>query len=130
MGVLRCTKDYGIAIQSTFERFCRSFHRCDDHVWIGKVRYIDYTRDEISKPLLKDVKQWFLHKRREFSYEQELRAMVIGSKRSMEACCDLDLLIESVRISPEAPAYVIEVVREVCRRFDVRAEVSHSAIAD
>jgi hypothetical protein len=116
-------------LQSTFDRLSRSFHLYDKHVWIGKVRYIDYTKDEISKPLV-DVKQWLLHKRKEFSYEQELRAMIIGSWKSMDVRCDLEVLIESIRIAPEAPSFMVELVREVCRRFNIDVEVMPSFLAD
>lgn len=123
------TRDYGIAIQSTFGRLRQSFHNYDYHVWIGKVRYIDYTKDVISKPL-KDVKQWLLHKRKEFSYEQELRALIIGAGQSRNVCCDLETLIDSIRISPAAPSYMAELVSDVCRRFDLKLDVRQSSLSD
>jgi hypothetical protein len=98
-------------------------------VWIGKVRYIDYDTDEIAKPL-KDVKQWLLHKRKEFSYEQELRALIISSWQSKDVCCDLQTLIESVRISPQAPAYMADLVSELCRRFGLNVKVCRSTLSD
>jgi hypothetical protein len=42
---------------------------------------------------------------------------MIGSWRSQDVWCDLQTLIESVRISLEAPAYMADLVGEVCRRF-------------
>jgi hypothetical protein len=119
----------GIVVQSTFERLARSFSSYDHHVWIGRVRYIDYLTDEIVRPL-NDVKQWLMHKRKEFSYEQELRALIIGPWQSRDVCCDLQTLIESVRISPEAPAYMADLVGELCRRFGFNVAVYRSTISD
>jgi hypothetical protein len=119
----------GIAIQSTFDRLSESFHSYKKHVWIGRTKYIDYTTDAIAN--VEDVKQWFLHKRREFSYEQELRAMIMTSwQPGMDVACDLPVLIESIRIAPTAPPYMIELVSEICRRFELQTEVFPSMLSE
>jgi hypothetical protein len=108
-----------IVIQSTFDRLSRSFDHYENHIWIGKVRYIDYTQTEIGN--VKDIKQWFLHKRREFAHERELRAMTIlaPGESGREIPCDLALLLQSVLIAPTAHPYMLNLVSEVCKRFDV-----------
>jgi hypothetical protein len=95
-------------------------------VYIGKVRYIDYSADEID-PF--DVKQWFLHKRKEFDHEKELRAMVLTSpenKEGFEVPCDTSVLIEQICVGPTAPNYVFEVVQAVCDRFGCRVKPERS----
>jgi hypothetical protein len=120
----------GIVIQSTFDRLSRSFHRCDKNIWIGRVRYIDYTQAQIGN--VNDIKQWFLHKRREFAHEQELRAMMIldPEEPGREVPCDLTLLLQAVLIAPTQRRYMLELVSEVCKRFDVDVEVRQSALDD
>lgn len=113
----------GIVIQSTFDRLCRSFHCYKYNVWVGKMQYIDYTTEDIGN--VRDVKQWFLHKRREFSYEKELRAMIIASwQPGKEVDCDLPVLIESIKIAPAAPPYLVELVSEICRLFKIPTDVT------
>jgi hypothetical protein len=100
------------------------------HVWIGTVKYIHYTEHEGLN--VRDVKQWFLFKRREFAHEQELRAMIILSPNELgqEVPCDLSVLMESVFIAPKAPPYMVELVSEICRRFGLDVEVKPSALDD
>ena len=92
------------------------------------MKCIDYNTDPIAD--VSDVKQWFLHKRREFSYEQELRAVIITSGQGKDVACDVPILIESIRIAPAAPPYMIELVSEICRRFELRTEVIPSMLSE
>ena len=62
----------GIAIQSTYGRLVKSFSRCKERIYIGKVRYIDYSSESIDTD---DILQRFTHKRKSFAYENELRAI-------------------------------------------------------
>jgi len=62
----------GIAIRSTFRRLRDSLKDTKPDVYIGKVNYIDYEKDNIPKDFLSP----FLHKRKSFDHEKELRAIV------------------------------------------------------
>jgi hypothetical protein len=117
----------GLAIQSTFDRLSRCFHVYDKHAWIGTLKYIDYSTTAIND--VSDVKQWFLHKRREFSYEKELRAMIItASPDGQEVPCDLSILIESIRVAPTAPPYMRDLISETCRLFGVDVDILPSML--
>ena len=128
----------GVAVRSTVGRLKRSFHRFNSHVWIGKIKYIDYTKDDIEA--MRDAKQWFLHKRRVYSGEQELRALIINASTGpitmsskiigAEVVCDLDTLIHSIRVSPMEPDYMLNAVVDLCSRFDLKAKVLPSELAD
>lgn len=118
----------GIAIQSTFDRLARSFAAYETHVYIGKVKYVDYDKGMIDPA---DVKQWMLHKRKEFEHENELRAMTFLKDQlrlGIEVPCDLSILIEKVYIAPVAPDYQMDVVRAVCKRFDFPIEITPSSL--
>jgi hypothetical protein len=63
----------GISIQSTYDRLCKSFDiNLDDDIFIGKVNYIDYSRDSADDF---DLLELFVTKRKHFEYEQELRVI-------------------------------------------------------
>lgn len=63
----------GVAIQSTLERLKRSFDsNVEDRVFIGMVKYIEYDKTPIKESNLFHA---FLHKRRSFEHERELRAI-------------------------------------------------------
>jgi hypothetical protein len=56
-----------------YDRLCRSFDiNLDDDIFIGKVNYIDYSRDSINDS---DLLELFVTKRKHFEYEQELRVI-------------------------------------------------------
>jgi hypothetical protein len=56
-----------------YDRLCRSFDiNLDDDIFIGKVNYIDYSRDSINDF---DLLELFVTKRKHFEYEQELRVI-------------------------------------------------------
>jgi hypothetical protein len=132
MWLLYSRDDQGIAIQSTFGRLVNSLEQCGHNVWIGKVRYIGYTQHDFSDVDIRDIKQWFAHKRREFAYEKELRAMTVinPGESGKEVLCDLRVLIESIRIAPAAPRYMVDLVTDLCRRFDIDVDVKPSNLDD
>ena len=57
--------------------------------------------------------------------------IILGKdERGEEIDCDLATLIESIRIAPGAPPCMRELVSEVCRRFELNAEVKFSSLDD
>lgn len=115
----------GIAIQSTYQRLRDSFTSPDHNqmVNIGVVRYIDYETDAVPES---SVLYPFLHKRKSFEHERELRALAISSvpvqdgkinpftvptQPGMYIDVSLATLIESVYVSPQSPAWVTDLIR-------------------
>ena len=142
--------EHGIAIRTTFGRLTRSFGEpygpdpqefdMDTAVSVGLVNYVDYERavwpsDNIFWP--------FVHKRRSFAHEAEVRAIVfeaqIGPDRSSDfnaetptgrlVAVDLNELIESIYVSPVAPDWLLDLVRRICARYELAAEVRQSALS-
>lgn len=96
------------------------------------IDYIDYATDRIPDG---SFAPQFFRKRRSFEHERELRAMVLQFPRSpdghrvdyerrptdggLDVPVDLDQLIEEIVIAPLAPAWFVELVARVARRYGV-----------
>ena len=64
----------GIAIQSTTTRLSKCFKRNnEDTIWIGKVQYLDFSKDWMNES--NNLFQAFVTKRKSFEYENEIRAV-------------------------------------------------------
>jgi len=133
--------DEGVAIRSTFRRLADSLRVCAEHtVYVGKVKYIDYETEWLPEG---NSFYPFLHKRRSFEHERELRAVIqeppfVEMGRVPDSRIDLtqptpdagayvsidvDLLVERVFVSPTAPAWFHELVSSVVRKYGLDKEV-------
>lgn len=138
----------GIAIQSTFKNLneCLSKYEHADDIAIGMVNYdpsIDWSHEcTVYRP--------FLHKRRSFQHEQELRAVLFRShdankmkleidnpadtikdSKGIPIPVDLDILIDKIYISPKAHIWFEKLVRTLLNKYDLgHKEVIHSTIYD
>jgi Protein of unknown function (DUF2971) len=64
----------GIAIQSTTKRLSECFNdNNEDIIWIGKVQYLDFSKDWMNE--WNNLFQGFVTKRKSFEYEKEIRAV-------------------------------------------------------
>ncbi len=118
----------GIALRSTYNRLTRSFPDAPEAIHIGCVRYIDF--DEETEP---EDEDWlpFLHKRRAFEYEQELRAVTRAGDEDaigVYVPVDLDELVERVVLAPGTPDWVLEVARDLAGRYELDAAVESSEV--
>jgi len=132
MWKLYLQNDEGIAIQSTFKKLTDSFDT-PERIFAGKVEYIDYEKDWLPEG---NVFFPFVHKRKSFEYEHELRAFVDESLSGPEPFnsqlessnvgkyipVKLDILIEKIYISPTAPQWFSELLLLLADRFDISKE--------
>ena len=107
----------GIAIQSTYQRLRDSFTSPDHNqdVTIGTVKYIDYDRETVPES---SVLYPYLHKRKSFEYEHELRALLIDTLTAPPAPgkyidVTLSSLIEAVYVSPRSSDWFTDLVRSM-----------------
>jgi hypothetical protein len=118
----------GIAIQSTYRRFCASFHKASMPVFVGQVKYIDYETEAFIEPA--NMFSAFLHKRKSFEHEREVRAIVGHYKapddHGQYVPTDLGILIEAIHIAPNAPAWFFQVVQGTLDRFGISVPVLQS----
>lgn len=131
-----------VAIQSTFARLQRVL---SGRAFIGVVNYVDYETEWMPEG---NLFYPFVHKRKSFEHERELRAVmqelpsmadpdetdsVIGSRipngeAGRGVSIQLPDLIERVYIAPTSPAWFQEIVRSVTAKYKLDAPVEQSAM--
>ena len=130
----------GIAVKSNFKSLTRSF-TCSDVIYIGKVDYVDYDTTFIPE---RNAFSPYLHKRRSFEHEREVRAItrnIPASGASLDTpqetgatgsyfAVDLSLLIEEVIVAPYADSWFLELVQAVAARYGLTASVSRSGLSE
>ncbi|MCU5622620.1 hypothetical protein OCA99_23675 [Bacillus cereus] len=134
----------GIAIQSNIGRLIESFSHCPQKIFIGEVNYIDFNKELLQAS---DLLELFMHKRKSFEHEHEIRAIhqlpfVMSDTGCIDAKaepsveygigipCDIRTLIEKVYISPTAPKWFEELVRSMCDKFDLKVDVFKSELSE
>jgi hypothetical protein len=147
----------GIAIQSTTTKLSKCFRdNNDDTIWIGKVQYLDFSKDCMNE--WNNLFQAFVTKRKSFEYENEIRAVtclpddrlrdewivktanrerVSSSKwrivnptdltdKGKYVNANLQTLIEKVYIAPYAESWFEEVVESLLSKYELNATVTKS----
>ena len=156
---LYASRDYGVAIRSSFGGLIRSFtSRLPDIV--ARVKYISY--DTTAMPLR--ISAPFLHKRISFEHEREVRAVITEFRESASQkqaglppptqkkrrfvykardvdysipVCDVGIyygvdvseLVQEVVVSPYAPPWFVELIGSVVKRYGLEFPVRQSALA-
>lgn len=130
----------GIAIKTTFKNLSESF-LCDESVYIGEVQYIDYNRAFIPE---NDAFAPFLHKRKSFAHEHEVRALTWHPPSSGQALdfsqdlfhvgtnhsVDLSILLQEIIVAPYADDWFVNLVEAVVKRYNVDVTVRKSGLSD
>lgn len=120
MWKLYLKSDEGIAVQSTYSKF-RSALTDDEKIFIGVVKYIDYETEWIDAGNLLSP---FVHKRKSFEHEREVRAVVTkwpsGEKAmdfntetisaGLKVKVDVERLIEQIYVAPSSPSWFADLV--------------------
>lgn len=139
----------GIAIKTNFDSFVASFIT-DEQMHLGKVNYIDYDSEKIPDD---DLLSPYLHKRKSFEHEREVRAIIqhippeaspaklpnflSGEIPTWPDLCDIgiyydvdiNMLIQEVVIDPYAPDWFLDLVSSVAKRYGLQAPITRSDIA-
>jgi hypothetical protein len=130
--------DEGIAIQSDYKRLSNSLQQSEILIFIGRVNYIDYEKDTIKYD---NSFIPFIHKRKSFSFENELRAVIweladnnfdkVNLKDGgIRIYIDLNVLIENIFVSPDSPLWLTNLVKDTCKRFGYNFRVINSKLND
>jgi hypothetical protein len=138
MWKLYLKSDEGIVIQSTYKKLKKSLID-DEPIYIGVVKYIDYEKDFIKSH---NSFEPFIHKRKSFEHEREVRCLVIkwplhegkldfskdtmGSGLSIRT--DIEILIEKIYVAPSVPIWFSELVKAVISRYGYDFPVEHSKL--
>jgi len=141
MWKLHLKSNGGIAIQSTFKCLKDCLKDKEHDIYIGKVNYIDYEKDLLPE----DNKFYrFLHKRKAFEHERELRAIIDDFPSNVEEYdpsdplwseglyvpVDLDILIENIYLAPTSPKWLFDLVESVTEKYGLNKDVLQSSLDD
>lgn len=136
MWSLYLKSDEGIAVQSTFKKLKKSIID-DEQIYLGMVKYIDYEQDHIDA---RNLFSPFVHKRKSFEHERELRGLLMkwptssGSINYDEETIhggvpikvDIEELIEKIYVAPNAPSWFTNLVNTAVKRYGYDIEVIQS----
>jgi hypothetical protein len=131
----------GIAVQSSYKNLRDSIVD-DERVFLGIIEYIDYENESIDSG---NILSAFVHKRKSFEHEREVRALVmklpVGDENDpglhfdretiahgLKIKVDLERLIENIYVAPSAPNWFADLVRALVQRYGYGFEVVHSRL--
>ena len=130
----------GIAIQSTFGRLKDCFKQGTPDIYIGEVHYRDYVTEKIPES---NFFAPFLHKRKSFEHEKDVRALFIEYTKTKDGLpnlykplssdgigvpVDLEKLIANIYVAPENPKWFFELVKSVTRKYGLKKIPVQSAL--
>ena len=137
MWKLYAVLDRAIAVQSTYGRLRESLKDATESIFIGKINYISYEADRMP---VRNMFHPFLHKRRSFEHERELRAIVQFTEDAFKnekeppedgiwVNCDLDILVEHICVSPSSPKWFRELLQQILKRYGRAFTLQQSSLA-
>jgi hypothetical protein len=97
------TNNSGVAIQSTYTKLSQSFQKTSDKIFIGMVAYTDFTKEWMDES---NAYAPFMHKRKSFENEQELRCITSLPDDDYENRVLSDSDKEREKINPSKPIIV------------------------
>jgi len=113
-----------VSIQTTANHLYLALDR-DPYIDIGKVKYIDY------KKRFTHPNGSFWYKRKAFEHEKEVRAVIVdheGSCAGVYVPVILETLIDAIYISPYAPKWFEEVVKDIMKKYNIEKPILHSEL--
>lgn len=110
-------------------------------MYVGLVKYIDYETEWIDAGNLLSP---FVHKRKSFEHEREIRALVTKWPKGengidfnqetidygLKVKVDVERLIEKIFVAPSSPAWFADLVRAVVQRYGYDFQVVQSKLND
>ena len=132
----------GIAIRSSYNRLISSFATATDDIYVGMVRYIDYETEWIPEG---NAFYPFVHKRKSFAHENEIRAVINRTPPlkghlldlsqptitdGISIPLDLEQLIEHIFVAPDTPPWLTRLVESVARKYAINATVKTSTLSN
>lgn len=134
----RYVEKNGLAIQSTFRKLKESFSEIEIPIFIGKVKYIDYSKDFFKSANLFNL---MLHKRSFFKAEDELRAMVMigtaglqkyipkNSPKVIPINTNLETLVEKIILHPDSSQWIQDIVEKTAEKFGYSFNIEYSELS-
>lgn len=124
-----------VAVTSTVDRIVACGFDWNRRMHLHKVRYVDHRR--VRTYIMGAYTDPLQYKSDAYKFERELRIILaqqdagweenpIGIRLSLP---DLNTLVRSVVVAPEADIFFLEAVRELCKRYGLSAPVRRSALS-
>lgn len=125
-----------IAVRSTYAKLRDVLQAAKEEIYLGAVRYISYEDDAIP---LEHLLWPFIHKRRSFEHERELRALMLDEQEALSGNAppagggawvktSLGDLIDAVYVAPDAEPWVRELVERASQKYGLTQPVRQSAL--
>ena len=117
----------GIAIKTTYGKLFNALNK-KRYIQIGEIQYIDYTKR------LLEGDDAFWYKRKSFEHEKEVRA-IIHHYQGLEEPVGLNItvpisdLIDAIYISPMAPQWFVEIVKDVSEKYGLAKPILQSQMS-
>lgn len=102
------------------------------------MEYLDYDTESFE---INNVNLPYIHKRKSFEYENELRAIVVEypselkpeffdqiNKRGINVEVNLDILIEKIYIAPTSPGWFRELVKSITIKYGIDKPIVDSKL--
>ena len=127
----------GVAIKTDFTALTASFI-CDEIVYIGQVKYVDYLNERIPDD---DAVLPYFHKRKPYENEREVRALthllpqqggdvpdfyLKDYPPGVHVKVDVATLIKAIRVTPSADSWFFDLVSSVTAKYGLTISVSMS----
>ncbi|MDY6285635.1 MAG: hypothetical protein SPL19_09590 [Fibrobacter sp.] len=114
----------GLAIKTTYGKLFNELNQ-KEHIEIGRVQYIDYTKQMLG------INGAFWYKRKSFEHEKEVRAIIhrfhnTNDTLGINITISLENLISAIHISPMAPHWFVEMVKDVSRKYGLSKPILQS----
>lgn len=124
-----------LAITTTVEKLIRAALGWGEPVLIHKVKYIDHAKNP--DMIIGQYTDLLRYKHEAYKYENEIRIIVTrqsgrweqnpdGFRLQIE---DLNALMRSIVVAPEAQDWFVELIEDVCMKYKVSAPVRRSKLA-
>ncbi len=103
-----------------------------EECFLGKISYLDYRDSSITDSNLFAP---LLCKRRSFSYEREVRAIIWDAEGMHSggnlpylryAAVDLNEFVDKILVSPSAADWLVDVIHGLCEKYDITVPIEHS----
>lgn len=124
-----------VAVTTTVDRLLRCGFGWNRRMHMHKVRYVDHRR--VRTYVMGAFTDPLQYKSDAYKFERELRVILPQQEAGWEenpmgirlAIPDLDTLVRSVVVAPEADPIFTEAVRELCKRYGLAAPVNRSMLS-
>jgi len=133
-----------VAITSTYKILKDNL---PNNLMIGMINYVTDMYKEYTEKQLDNMHTYIMSKRKSYNYEKEIRIIDYDTDRYLEflktkddigyiktipkvkyAYFDIENIVDKIFISPAASVWYIDLIKDVCKRYNVNVEIWNSSL--